>query len=181
MVTSVDTGESRYPSALRAVLPAFVLSLGVDLFLHGGLLARIYLAPSGFLLPPDQALRRIPLGYLGLLVVTGVVFWLFRRLNVRGLVAGARLGFFGGITGWGGLVLGLYSISTAGVPLLVAWWIGQSFELGIAGGVIGAVAAGAPARRVWRWVVVGVVTLLVLTIALQSLGIAPSRHVPRPG
>jgi hypothetical protein len=150
-----------------------VLSLGVDFFLHGGLLARIYFAPSGFLLPAEEALRRIPLGYLGLLVVTAALFWLLRRLDVRGVAGGARLGFVCGITVWGGLVLGLHSISTAGAPLLAAWWIGQSFELGIAGGVIGAVAAGVPARRVWRSIAISVVALLALTIVLQSLGIAP--------
>jgi hypothetical protein len=164
------------------VPPAFVLSLGVDLFLHGGLLARIYLAPSGFLIPPEQAFRRIPLGYLGMLVVTAVVFWLFRRLEIRGFAAGARVGFFGGLTSWGGVVLGLHSITTAGVPLLAAWWIGQSVGLAIAGGVIGAVAGGAPLRRVWRRVVIGVLLLLLLTVALQSLGIAPPmRPVPPPG
>jgi hypothetical protein len=171
---SADRARPPYPNALKVVSPAFVLSLGVDLFLHGGLFARFYVAPSGFLLPAEQAFRRIPLGYLGLLVVTAGLFWVCRQLRVSGVRAGWRLGFSIGIAGWGGLVLGLYSISTAGAPLLLAWWIGQSIELGIAGGVIGAMAAGVPSRRVWRWVAISVVGLLTVTVALQSLGIAPS-------
>jgi hypothetical protein len=46
-----------------AVGAAWVLSLAFDLFLHAGLLARLY-APSGpALLPAEAAFARIPLGY----------------------------------------------------------------------------------------------------------------------
>jgi len=33
---------------------------------------------------------------------------------------------------WGALVIGLYSIRTASVPLLAGWWIGQAIEVGLA-------------------------------------------------
>jgi hypothetical protein len=82
-----------------------------------------------------------------------------------------------GIILWGALVLGLYSISTAGVPLLVGWWLGQAVELGVAGGVIGGLAAGVSFRRMLLWVTLIVFGLLVLTVALQSLGIAPAMRV----
>jgi hypothetical protein len=53
--------DSTYARPLPAVLTAWFLSLGIDLFLHGALLARLY-PPTGFALPADQAFRRIPLG-----------------------------------------------------------------------------------------------------------------------
>ena len=62
--------RSTYPRPVPTVLVAWFLSVGVDLFLHGGLLARLYSVPSGFVLPADQAFRRIPLGYLAFLVLT---------------------------------------------------------------------------------------------------------------
>jgi hypothetical protein len=163
-----------YVRPLPTVLTAWFLSVGVDLFLHGGLLARLYAVPSGFVLPPDQAFRRIPLGYAAFLLLTAALYWLYRRIDVRGVGAGWRHGFAIGIVSWGALVLGLYSISTAGAPLLVGWWLGQAVELGAAGGVIGGLAAGISFRRMLLWVTLLVFILLVLTVTLQSLGIAPA-------
>jgi hypothetical protein len=165
------------------VFIAWFLSLGVDLFLHGGIFARLYLNGSGFVLPADQAFRRIPLGYLAFLQLTAALFWLCRRLDVRGIRAGWWHGLVFGIVVWGGLVLGLYSISTASVPLLVAWWVGQAVELGVAGAVMGGLAAGIPSRRMLFSVTLIVVALLVLTILLQSLGLAPPMRLAaaRPG
>jgi len=62
---SAPAGAER-PGVLRLILPvaaAWVLSLGVDLFLHAGLLARLYVVPSPFLLGPEEAFR---LKFLGL-------------------------------------------------------------------------------------------------------------------
>jgi hypothetical protein len=136
----------------RVVAPvaaAWVLSLGVDLFLHAGLLARLYVDPSPFLLPADAAFRRIPAGYAAFLVLTVALRWAMERLGVQGFAAGSRFGLAAGLVWWGGLALGLYSISTAPPALLLGWWLGQAVELGAAGGVLGAVAAGTPMRRIW--------------------------------
>jgi hypothetical protein len=172
--------KSTYAAPVPAVLTAWFLSVGVDLFLHAGLLARLYVVPSGFVLPAEQAFRRIPLGYLAFLLLISALFWLCRRLDVRGVGQGWRHGFVTGSVLWGSLVLGLYSISTAGVPLLVGWWLGQTVELGIAGGVIGGLAAGVSLRRMLLWVTLIVFGLLLLTVALQSLGIAPAMRLAEP-
>ena len=42
---------------------------------------------------------------------------------------------FGGMV-WGVCVLGLVSISTADVALLLGWLFGQALELGVAGAVV---------------------------------------------
>jgi hypothetical protein len=106
---------------LAASLPSLPLgsSVGIDLFLHGGLLARPYVEPSPFLLPAEDAFRRIPLGYLTFLILTIGLFWLLRRLHVRGVAAGFRA--VAGAVVWGALVLGLYSFSTASQSLLIGW------------------------------------------------------------
>lgn len=166
-----------YARPLPAVLIAWLLSLGVDLFLHAGLLARLYLIPSAFVLPADKAFRRIPLGYLAFLLLTAALFWICRRLDVRGIRAGWWHGFVFGVVVWGSLALGLYSISTASVPLLTAWWVGQAVELGVSGGVMGGLAAGISPRRMLLRVVLIVVALIVLTIVLQSLGVAPAMRL----
>jgi hypothetical protein len=163
--------------AILSIAAAWILSLGIDVFLHGGLLARLYVEPSPFLLPAEEAFRRIPLGYLTFLLLTVVLFWLLRRLGIRGFTAGFRLGALAGAVVWGALVLGLYSISTARPSLLLGWWIGQSVELAFAGGVLGAVAKGVPVKLVWTAVAVALVVLAAATVALQSLGLAPAMKV----
>ena len=67
---------------------AWGLSLGFDFFLHAGLLLKFYVEASPFILPPEVALRRIPLGYLSFLVLTLSLYWLFRRLGTRGVASG---------------------------------------------------------------------------------------------
>lgn len=176
-VTSDRIQTSAISSNVFSIAAAWVLSVGIDLFLHAGLLARLYAEPSPFLLPAEDAFRRIPLGYLTFLILTVGLFWLLRRLGIRGFTAGFRLGAVAAALVWGALVVGLYSISTASPSLLAGWWIGQSVELAFAGGVLGAIANGVPLKRVWAFVGVALVVLAAATVALQSLGLAPAMRV----
>ena len=179
--TSFDRAAAGHPHGsggsarpIFSVAAAWVLCIGFDLFFHAGLIARLYLEPSPFLLPPEVAFRRIPLGYLTFLGLTLGLFWLLSRLNVKGVLAGFRYGVVTGAVVWGILSLGLYSISTASPPLLAAWWFGQTVELGLAGAVLGAAAHGVPLGRIWAMVAATVVVLVLATITLQSLGLAPA-------
>lgn len=160
-----------------AIAAAWILSLGIDLLLHAGLLARLYVEPSPFLLDPHAAFRRIPLGYLALLILTVALDWLFRRLGVRGAGPGLRYGATAGVVVWTAFAAGLYSISTIGLPLLAGWWLGQSLELGFAGAVLGAAAGGVPSRRIWAWVAMVVFACVVVTVALQTAGLAPAMKI----
>jgi hypothetical protein len=167
-------GSGGHARAIFSVAAAWMLCIGFDLFFHAGLIARLYLESSPFLLPPEVAFRRIPLGYLALLGLTLGLFWLLRRLDVKGALAGFRYGVVAGAVVWGILSLGLYSISTAPPSLLAAWWFGQAVELGLAGAVLGAAAKGVPLGRIWAMVAVAVVVLVAATVTLQSLGLAPA-------
>lgn len=162
-----------------SVAAAWMLSIGFDLFLHGGVLARFYLEPSPFLLPPEEAFRRIPLGYLTFLGLTLALYWLLRRLGIRGSVDGFRYGAAAGAVVWGALTLGLFSITTATLSLLAGWWIGQTVELGLAGAVLGAAANRVSLKRIWAIVAVAIVALVAVTVALQSFGLAPAMKVAR--
>ncbi len=157
----------RKPASVAA---AWLLTLGFDFLLHGGLLAGLYSHPDRFLLEPHVAFRRIPLGYLTFLILACSLYWLFGQLKIRGAAAGFRLGFAAGFVVWGALVVGLYSISTIGLPLAVGWWLGQSIELGLAGAVLGAAANDTPLKRIWIAVAVAVVACVALTIVMQSVG-----------
>jgi hypothetical protein len=163
--------------AVAVVGAAWTLSLGIDLFLHAGLLARLYTGASPFLLPAQTAFRRIPVGYISFLVLTAGLYWLFRRLGLRGAIVGLRYGASVGGVVWGAFTLGLYSISTADWPLLLGWWLGQAAELGVAGAVCGAANAGVPGKRLWLVALLAVFGLAASTIVLQMLGLAPAMEI----
>jgi hypothetical protein len=169
------------PSTGRVVALIFLAWLcmvSVDFLAHAGLLASLYTQSSPFLLSPTTAFALIPLGSLSLLLLGVLLTWLMIRLKVVGWRAGALFGVKLGGLMWGALVLGLLSISTAGVLLLVGWLVGQTVELGIAGAVVG---SGLEGRRV-RWLLAAAVGLLMLcasaTILLQSLGVVPTIRLP---
>jgi hypothetical protein len=169
----VDPKTIAASKMISAVAAAWLLSLGVDFFLHGGLLARLYVEPSPFLLGPEDAFRRIPLGYLAFLILTSGLYWLLGRLHASGSWAGFRYGAAAGAVVWGALAIGLYSISTARLAILAAWWIGQAIELGLAGAVLGAAVGGVPLKKIWTVVGAAVLLCAVATVVLQSLGLAP--------
>jgi hypothetical protein len=160
------------PRPLRTVLLSWLAMIGVDLFLHAGLLAPLYDWGDAFLLRPEQAFVRIPAGYLGFLVLAAALVWLLPKLGVRRGRDGSLAAGGGGAVIWGALLLGLWSISTADPPLLIAWWLGQTAELALAGYVIGSVLAGKGLRSLG--IQVGAVLVLgaASAVVLQSIGYA---------
>jgi hypothetical protein len=156
---------------------AWLSMLGFDFLLHAGLLAGLYLQPSPFLLPPLTALSLIPIGYLSFLLLAVLLVWLMMRLKLAGWRQGAIFGLQLGSLAWGAFVLGLLSISTARFSLVIAWFIGQTLELALAGAVVGSGFAG---RRLWRLfgvVIVFVLLAVLTTIILQSLELVPTIHL----
>ena len=147
--------------------------IGFDLFLHAGLLARLYTRPGPFLLSADKAFLRIPLGYLSFLILVIIFVWFMESFNIAGWKKGVLFGLKFGALIWGAFVLGLYSISTAGWDLLLAWWIGQTLELGIAGIVAGEGLAGRRLSKLILWIIIFVILLVIITFVLQAVGFAP--------
>jgi hypothetical protein len=163
--------------ALRLTFIAWLSMLGFDFLLHAGLLAGLYLQPSPFLLPPVTAFALIPVGYASFLLLAVLLVWLMMRLNLAGWRQGALFGLELGGLAWGAFILGLLSISTASVALLIGWFIGQTLELALAGAVIGSGLAGTRLRQLFVVVIVFVLLSIVTTIILQSLGIVPTTRI----
>jgi hypothetical protein len=184
MAAYSDTaGQAAAPRVgpVGAVGAAWLLSLAFDVFLHAGVLARLYARPSPALLPAREAFARIPLGYGAFLVLTVALWWLFRRLEVRGAIAGARMGLFAGLVLWGAWDLGLYSISRLPWDLLTGWWLGQAGELALAGAALGAANAGMPRAKLFVKVTLAGAALVAATVVLQALGLAPPMETVGPG
>lgn len=152
---------------------SWLYMIGFDFFLHAGLLARLYTRPSPFLLSADQAFIRIPLGYLSFLVMAVILIWFMETRNVIGWKSGFLFGLKFGALIWIASMLGLYSISTASLYLLLGWGAGQALELGIAGIIIGSALAGKRLSKLILWAAVFVIIMLIITIVLQIVGFAP--------
>ena len=166
--------------SLRALILLILLGwlsmIGFDFFLHAGVLTRLYLTPSPFLLPATSAFRLIPIGYLSFLILALLLVWLMTRLQITRAWPGVVFGLQLGGAMWGALVLGLFSISTAEPLLLLGWFVGQTVELAIGGAVIGRGLAGTSLLRLGLIVLALLIALVLLAIGLQVLGLAPAIH-----
>ena len=151
--------------------------IAFDFLLHGGILASFYVEPSPFLLPLEQAFRLIPLGYLSFLLLAILLVWLMLRLDIRGWLDGLIFGAKLGALVWGAMVLGLMSISTASVGLLVGWFVGQTVELAIAGAFAGSGLGGARFSRLFMAMVGMLFLSALITVLLQTIGLAPALRV----
>ena len=134
------------------------------------MLARLYVEPSPFLLSPERAFALNPVGHLSFLGLTILLIWLMVRLGIQGWRQGAVFGLKLGALTWGALVVGLLSISTASLALLIGWFLGQTIELGIAGSGFKGVRLG----RLFLQVLALVIGAFAITILLQTLGLAPA-------
>ena len=112
---------------------ALLAVIGFDLFLHAGVLASWYARPSPFLLPPEEAFRLIPLGYLSFLILIVLLIWLMLKLDLVGWRVGMVFGLKVGALIWGALTLGLLSISTASPSLLLGWFWDRRWNLELLG------------------------------------------------
>ena len=164
----------RIRSLVKIGLLAWLAVIGFDLFLHAGILADLYSKPSPFLLPPEEAFRLIPLGYLSFILLIVFLLWLMLRLNVVGWRAGLVFGLKVGALISAAGTLGLLSISTASVSLLVGWFLGQTVELGIAGMVLGSGLSTNRLRSLLVKVVIFLIAMGALAIWLQN--ISPFQH-----
>ena len=159
----------RIRSLVKIGLLAWLAVIGFDLFLHAGILADLYSKPSPFLLPPQEAFRLIPLGYLSFILLIVFLLWLMSKLTVVGWRAGLVFGLKVGVLISAAGTLGLLSISTASVSLLVGWFLGQTVELGIAGMVLGSGLSTNRLRSLLVKVVIFFIAMGALAILLQNI------------
>ncbi len=155
----------------RIALISWFSMLGFDLFLHGGLLAGLYAQPHPFLLSPERSFAFIPLGYLSFLMLAVLLVWLMIRSNVQGWRQGMFFSLRVGVLAWGAFSLGLLSISTVPLSLLLGWFVGQTVELGLAGAVAGIGLNSSKLSRLFFFFFGFVIVMMILTVVLQNVGL----------
>lgn len=156
---------------IKLTLLVWVAMIGIDFFLHGGVFAAIYEQDNPFILPANEAFRRIPLGYLALLATSALLVWIIEQSSARGWRKGFVLGIVLGAVMATSSFLGLYSISTASLQLLTAWFVAQVFEIAIAGAIIGQGLLVHSLRKLTVAVVLGFVLLFAGTVVIQNIGV----------
>lgn len=159
-------GHSRWSAKL--ILITWIGTLGFDFLWHGGFLAEIYKPPNPALLDLEEAFARIPLGYGSLLIQVVLVYWLFSMVGVENWQKGLRLGLmFGSLMGIAS-ILGQYSILTLELGILILWSIGQVFEFGAMGTILGAGISSTSFKSMATRITVFVILAIVFGIILQS-------------
>ena len=153
---------------------SWVVVLGIDFFLHAGLLAGLYVQSTPFLLAREDAFRLIPLGYLSILLQTTLLLWLMLNLGIQAWKEGAVFGIKLSLLLGGSMFLGLLSISTLTWQFLLGWMFAQILEMAVAGTVNGAGLRAKSLKPIQFRVVAIVVLLLILTITIQTLGWVPT-------
>ena len=165
---------------IAVTLLAWLAMLGWDLLLHGGRLAGFYVSDDPVLVSPSEAFQRIPLGYASFLLLAILLVWLMPRFDLSDGRAAFGFGFKLGALLWGAFILGLISIVRFDPVLGAAWFAGQTLELGIGALVVQRAAAAVSLRRP-AWQVLGFIFVcVIITVMLQSLGLAPAVTIPAP-
>lgn len=159
---------------LRLGLIVWLAMLGLDFLLNGAIFAGMYQESDSFFLRPAEAFRRIPLGYLALLLLAILIVEIACRLGVNRIHDGIRLGLVIGAVFAGTWGLSLYSISTlsavAALALTVIWLALLTLAAGVAASGLVQVSLRGLALRV-----IGFDALCaVIVIALQSFGVTPT-------
>jgi hypothetical protein len=155
------------------ILISWMAFIGIDFLWHAGILAAMYTRPNPALLDAWQLFIRIPFGYLSFLVFVALIYWLFLYIGIydwkNGMLFGLKFGVILGVA----TTLGQYSILTVDPVMMIGWGLGQMVEFTMLGGIIGAANSGVSLKRLFVIVVTLVIILVILTIFLQVIGLAP--------
>lgn len=156
--------------AIRPVLLAWLMAVGVDLFFNAGILSGLFEQDREPGLLTDEILfRRVPIAYLVLLVGVIALAWAMDVSSRFGVAAGAGLGLgFGMAVGLLGIVYLWTAIEMTGL-FVAAGVLVQVVEFGCAGAVIGGCKGYGDQRRVTRVTLVAAVLAAVAGLAAQNV------------
>jgi hypothetical protein len=158
---------------IQVVALAWFAVIGIDFLLNAGLLAPFYHWDQPGLLPPMKMFQYIPLGYVSFLFWSIALVWLVVRTRSFGMAAGARFGMTLGVLLGGAAFLGWLSLFSFPPVMLFCWALDHAVSFTLAGAVIGGSLTAPRLRPAVRRVLILVAVCLAVTVAMQSLGLAP--------
>lgn len=156
--------------AIRPVLTAWVLTVGVDLFFNAGVFGPLFdreREPS--LLSDEQLFRRIPMAYLVLLAGVTALAWIIDSTDVVDVRRGIGVGVLTGVTfSLMGLVFLWTAVEMTGV-FVAAGSLVVIVEFASAGWVLSAFRTGLDAARLTRRVLLIALLSAIAGIVIQNL------------
>jgi hypothetical protein len=147
--------------------------IGFDLFLHAGLLARLYHEENLAILDPLQAFYRIPIGYFAFFIYVVFLYWLLKINNFKYRNEILKFVFQVGLFISVSSTLAQYSILKINDLLLFGWGLGLIIEFLISGLIVGYLMTNYSSKRMLINVIVFDVLLFFITVIMQNTGLAP--------
>lgn len=165
-------GPATSPRALRVepVFLAWLVAIGVDLFLNAGVFTGLFeQTREPGLLADDVLFARIPIAYLAVAVGVAAVAWVIDLAHVtgarRGVVTGACIGLLFGLTG----IVWLWTAIEMTLPFVGAGVVVQVAQMAAAGTVLGAARSALPVRQLRSRSVAAALALAMTAIAIQNV------------
>ena len=151
--------------------------IGFDLFLHAGLLAKLYHDDNPAILPPLDAFYRIPFGYIAFFLYWIFLYWLIIKAELSDRIViirfSAIVGVFLGISS----TLAQFSILQVNELLLIGWGLGFIIEIIIAGTIIAYALTGYSYKKLFYFVLLFDIALFIITVVMQNIGLAPPLEI----
>ena len=156
--------------AIRPILTAWVLTVGVDLFFNAGVFGPLFdqeREPS--LLPDEQLFRRIPMAYLALLAGVTALAWIIESTDVVevrrgigvGVLTGVTFSLMGPVFLWTAVEMTGFFVAAGSLVVIV--------EFASAAWVLAAFRTGPDASRLTRRVLLIALLSAVAAIVIQNL------------
>lgn len=177
----MSTPEARTVSApgrkriIQVAALAWFAVISVDFLMNAGLLGPFLDWEQAGFLPLTKMFQYIPLGYAAFLVWTILFLWLMLRLDVIGARSGALFGAKVGILMAAAGLLGEMSVYSFPKTMLLCFALDKALYCIVLGAVIGSGLAAERLRPVTRRVVVLFLISLIVSVAMQNLGLVPAR------
>ena len=157
----------------KIILLSWLGFIGFDLFLHAGLLAKLYHEDNPAILPPLDAFYLIPVGYFAFFLYCVFLYWLILTTKISDRIAiikfSVMVGVFLGIAS----TLAQVSILQVNELLLIGWGIGFIIEIFIAGTIIAYALTGYSHKKLFYLVILFDFALFIITVVMQNIGLAP--------
>jgi len=103
-----------------AIMTAFALVIILDILLNAVLLRGAWNASAQCWLPLHEMNRRVPLGWLAILLAVSCQSVIFVRARWQGILRGLEFGFWLGMAAFVGVAIGIYSVVSWSMQLILA-------------------------------------------------------------
>lgn len=120
-----------------SVFVVFVVSVMLDMIIHGGVLAETYAATASLWRPMEEMNGLMPLIWLGTLVFCFFFVFVFGHgYQGKGIAEGARYGVYMGLIVGAPMTVGTYATMPVPALMPMIWFLGKLLQCILAGVIV---------------------------------------------